>query len=576
MKVKLARTAGFCLGVHRAMQMVLAEANKREGPLLTLGPLIHNDQVLDLLSSKGVLPVDDLNGVPPGRIVIRAHGIPPKERQALKNSGLKIIDATCPRVARVQGIIRYHSNKGLSAVIVGDKDHAEVRGLMGCSEGPVYVIDSRKDVSLLPHMVKVFVVAQTTQNEQNYQDIVKALKERFEDVLVFDTICDATSQRQQEVRSFAGQVDALVVVGGYHSANTRRLVQVSEEAGLPALHVETETALDKEKLSTLQTIAVTAGASTPNWMIKNVVREIEGIRGRRDTPFRIWLRRAFRFSVLSNFLVAVGAFSFAHAASILSQRTPGLIYPSLAFLYVYAMRVLNRFLDRGASAYNDPDKATFLTKHRRLLIAMGITAVVTALGLSYRVGITTFLALGGFSLLGIIYSIPLIPPRLRDRSPYSKIKDVPGSRSISEALAWVAVIGVLPLLESNQTAWPAALTSIFIVFLISYTRSVLFDIFQVQGDLVVGTETLPITFGEKRTLTLLKIMLFASALILFGAPIAGLVTPFALVMILSLSALSLCLLAYEKRWVYPGLALEGMVEGTFFLAGFLAVIWQAI
>jgi (E)-4-hydroxy-3-methyl-but-2-enyl pyrophosphate reductase len=576
MKVKLARTAGFCIGVHRAMQMVLAEANKKDGPLLTFGPLIHNKQVLDLLASKGVQAVDDFNGIQAGRIVIRAHGIPPQERQTLRTSGLKIIDATCPRVARVQAIIRSYSHKGFSAVIVGDKDHPEVRGLMGYSKGPVHVIECKEDVSLLPHMGRVFVVAQTTQNEQNYKEVVRALEERFEEVLVFDTICDATSQRQREVRSFAGQVDAVVVVGGYHSGNTQRLAQVSEKAGLPTLHVETETDLDKEKLSTMQTIGVTAGASTPNWMIKNVVREIEGIKGRKETPLRIWLKQAFRFLVLSNFLVAGGAFSFAHAASILSQRTPDFVFPSLTFLYVYAMRVLNRFLDRGASAYNDPDKATFLTKHRRLLIAMGISAVITALGLSYRIGITTFLALGGFSLLGIIYSMPLIPVRLRDGSPYSKIKDIPGSRSLSEALAWTAVIGVLPLLEIDRIAWPAAFISILVVFLMGYTRSVLFDIFQVQGDLVAGTETLPITFGEKRTLTLLKIILFANTLILFGAPIVGLVNRFAFLMILPLLALSLCLLAYEKRWIYPGLAFEGLVEGTFLLAGFLAVIWQAL
>jgi 4-hydroxybenzoate polyprenyltransferase len=172
--------------------------------------------------------------------------------------------------------------------------------------------------------------------------------------------------------------------------------------------------------------------------------------------------------------------------------------------------------------------------------------------------------------------MPLIPVRLRDGSPYSKIKDIPGSRSLSEALAWTAVIGVLPLLEIDRIAWPAAFISILVVFLMGYTRSVLFDIFQVQGDLVAGTETLPITFGEKRTLTLLKIILFANTLILFGAPIVGLVNRFAFLMILPLLALSLCLLAYEKRWIYPGLAFEGLVEGTFLLAGFLAVIWQAL
>jgi (E)-4-hydroxy-3-methyl-but-2-enyl pyrophosphate reductase len=560
------------------MQIVLAEANKGEGPLLTLGPLIHNEQVLDLLASKGVQTVKDLNGIHAGtgRIVIRAHGIPPQDRQALRKSGLKIIDATCPMVARVQGIIRYYTRKGYSAVIVGDKDHAEVRGLMGYCVGPVHVIHDVREVSLFPHLDQVFVVAQTTQNEQNYQEVVEALKGRFKDLLVFDTICDATSQRQREARSFAGQVDAVVVVGGYHSGNTQRLVKVSQEAGLPTLHVETEKDLDKEKLSTMQVIGVTAGASTPNWMIKNVVREIERIRGRRETPFRLWLRQVIRFLVLSNLLVAAGAFSFAHAISVLWEKNPDLTFPSLTFLYIYAMRILNRFLDRGAAAYNDPDKATFLTRHRRLLIIMGVSAVTAALAISYHLGMTTFLALGGLSLLGIIYSFPLIPAKLRGKYPYSKIKDIPGSRSLSEALAWVAIITLLPLLGMKIIVWPVSIICILVVFLMSYTRSVLFDIFQVQGDLVVGTETLPITLGEKRTLTLLKILLFVCALILIGAPMIDLVGRFSFAILLPLAALSFCLVAYQKRWIYPGLAFEGMVEGTFLVSGFLGVVWQAL
>ena len=198
MKVKFAKTAGFCMGVRRAMEIVLAEANRGEGPLFTFGPLIHNNQVLDLLESKGVHSVEDLDGLQTGRIVIRAHGIPPQKRQDLKDTGLKIIDATCPRVARVQAIIRYHTKKGYTVVIVGDKDHAEVIGLMGYSKGPAHVIQSVKEVFALPHLDKVFIVAQTTQNEKNYRDVVKALKERFPNVLVFDTICDATHQRQKD------------------------------------------------------------------------------------------------------------------------------------------------------------------------------------------------------------------------------------------------------------------------------------------------------------------------------------------------------------------------------------------
>jgi len=577
LKVKLARTAGFCMGVRRAMEIVLAETNKRrEGPLFTFGPLIHNKQVLDLLSSKGVRPVDGLDGLKKGVIVVRAHGIPPQKRKEIRNTGLKTIDATCPRVLRVQAIIRAHTKKGYTAIIVGDEDHAEVIGLMGYAAGPVHLIRTVKDVFELPHIDKLFVVAQTTQNKENFGQVVKALKERFPDVLVFDTICDATRVRQEEVRSFAGHVDAVVVVGGYHSGNTQRLAQVSKKTGLPTFHVETEKDLDKEKLAGMEVIGLTAGASTPNWMIKNVVKEIEGIRGRRESPLSLTIKRALKFLVLSNLLVACGAFSLAYAAAILSERTPDLEFPVLTFLYIYAMHVLNRFLDKGASAYNDPERAAFLRKHRFLLIITGTGAIIAGLALAHDIGMVTFIALGVVSLLGIIYSLPLIPQKFQDKYPYSKIKDIPGSRSLSESLAWVTLITVLPMLEMGSIVWPAAIISFLAVFLISYVRSALFDIFQVQGDLIVGTETLPIVLGEKRTLSLLKLILLITGILFAGGPLLGLTGYFSHVMLIPLLGLSFCLKAYERRWLYPGINFEALVEANFLLAGFLAIIWQVL
>ena len=563
------------MGVRRAMEIVLAEANnRRKGPIFTFGPLIHNHQVLDLLASKGVHSVEDLEGLQSGEIVIRAHGIPPQQRRAIRNTGLKMIDATCPKVARVQAIIRAHTRKGYSAVIVGEKDHAEVIGLMGYSEGPAHVIQSVADVAELPSLDKVFVVAQTTQNQQTFQRVVKALEDRFSDVLVFHTICDATQERQQEVRSFAGNVDAVVVVGGYHSGNTRRLAQVSREEGLPTFHIETEKELDKEMLSSMEVVGVTAGASTPNWMIKNVVREIESIRARGESPLLRQIRQALKFLVLSNLLAALGAFSFAHAAAILSERSPDFIFPFLVSLYIFAMHIFNRFLDKGASAYNDPDRATFLIRHHRLLIISGIAAIATALALSLFQGLATFIALSGLSLLGIIYSVPLVPENARQHYTYSKIKDIPGSRGLSEALAWVAVINILPLLEIDRIGWAAVSTTSLVVFSMSYARAILFNLFQAQGDLIVGSETLPITLGEKKTLVLLKIILLATGAILVLCPVLGLVGPFSYTYLLPLSALCLCLMAYEKRWIYPGPDLEAMVEAVFIVAGLLAVMWQ--
>jgi len=563
------------MGVRRAMEIVLAEAHKGDERIFTLGPLIHNNQVLELLESKGINTVEDISGLENGTIVIRAHGIPPQQRNILKSSGLKIIDATCPRVARVQSLIRYHTNKGYTAIIVGDMNHPEVIGLVGYSNNRSHVITDATEVSNLPATDRLVIVTQTTQDEQNYQRIVDAIKERFHDALIFDTICDATRSRQKEVRTLAGDVDGVVVVGGYHSGNTRRLVQVSEAAGATTFHVETEKDLDKKRLSSMEAICVTAGASTPNWMIKSVVNEIEAIRSRRETFLGQWIKNSLKFLLLSNFLVALGAFFLSYAASILSNRGPDLIHPSLAFLYIYAMHVFNRFLDKGASTYNDPERATFYRNHRTLLILTGIVSIIGALALSYHFGTSVFFAMVGLSILGIIYSIPIVPIRPR-HGRYLKIKDIPGSKTLSEALAWGVVITLLPLLESVRVEWTPSIISFLFVFSIVYVRSALFDIFQVQGDLIVGVETLPITLGEKKTLRLLKGIIALTTMLLLAAAFINLVGSFSFLLLVCFLSLSFCLFIYEKRWLYPGTRLEYLVEGNLFLSGLLGLIWQIL
>ena len=576
MKVKLAKQAGFCMGVRRAMEIVLSEINRGTRPLYTYGPLIHNRQVLSLLETKGVTAAGDIKDLKRGTIVIRAHGIPPHERRAVKVSGLRIRDATCPRVSRVQAIISSHTKQGYTAIIVGDKDHPEVRGLMGYAHGRAYAINSPEEVAKLPHKQKVFLVAQTTQSEQNFQEVMKAVKQRFPEALIFDTICDATHSRQQEVRAFSGHVDGVVVVGGYNSGNTRRLVQISRESGMPTFHVETEHDLDTDRLADMEVVGVTAGASTPNWMIKSVVRAIESIQSRRETFLSRWIIKASRFLLMSNFVVAAGAFALAHAAALLAGRSTGLIYPLLAFFYIYAMRVLNRFLDKGASVYNDPEVATFYRKYRTFLIVSGIISIITALALSWYLGLWVFLAMVGLNLLGIAYSIPLVPEGVRHLLRYSRIKDFPGSKTLSEALAWGAVIALLPLLGGVSLALLASVAAFIFVFSITYIRSALFDIFQAQGDLFVGVETLPITLGEERTLVLLKAIALFLGLFLIAAPLSGAVGPFSYLLLISVLSSTLCLLAYERRWLNPGRRFEALVEGNFFLAGLLGVIWQIL
>jgi (E)-4-hydroxy-3-methyl-but-2-enyl pyrophosphate reductase len=577
MKVKLARTCGFCMGVRRAMELVLTESNRKKGPLYTYGPLIHNKQVLALLESKGVKVVDHLEGPKEGRIVIRAHGIPPKDRQTLRESGMKVLDATCPKVARVQAIIRYHTKKGYTGLIVGDEDHPEVVGLKGYAEGPVHVVRCVEDLSRLRIEGPLFMVAQTTQDQDRYGQVADALKDRTPAPLVFDTICGATRLRQEEVKSFAGAADGLVVVGGRHSGNTQRLVQIARESGLLTFHVETEKELDRAALGRMGVVGVTAGASTPNWMIQNVVREIEAIRGASDRSLTRWAASALKFMVMSHFFGALAAFCLSSAALTLMGRggASPLVYPLITALYVYAMHAFNRVLDKGASTYNDPERARFHGRYGTFLVGLGGAAIFASLLLAYAKSFPTFFLLAALSLLGVLYSIPLVPRKVHARSPYARIKDIPGSKTLSEVMAWVALIAAPPLLESHgDLSLSASTLTIVVVFLMCHARILFFDVLRIQGDLIVGTETLPVTLGERRSLGLIRGGLLACGIILATTPLLGWLGGFAFLLLLPTSTLYLCEVGYRRRRVQAGLSLEALVDANFILAGLMALLWR--
>ncbi|RLB11810.1 MAG: 4-hydroxy-3-methylbut-2-enyl diphosphate reductase [Deltaproteobacteria bacterium] len=575
MEIKVAKTAGFCMGVRRALELVLARSLKDSGPIYTYGPLIHNRQVVDLLESKGIKTInslDEIDKLDSGTIVIRAHGIPPDEKEKIRKKGLNILDATCPKVAKVQGIIKYYTGKGYSAIIVGDMGHAEVKGLVGYSQGPVYVIQDVEDIQKLPQMQKVIVVAQTTQNKLRYKKITSALKERFPEAKIFNTICDATNQRQEEVRRLAKETDCIVVVGGYHSGNTKRLVQVAKEAGAKVLHVETEKELDKEEIIKANRIGVTAGASTPNWIIRKVVAEIESIKKSDSFGIVHRLKQISRLMLMSNITVALGAASLSYAYVVLSRLSPDIIFPLLSFLYVYAMHGLNLFLDKGASTYNDPEKADFLRKNSRILFITSIFSIVAGFFLASIISITALLFIISLCALGVVYSASIFPKKLKERLGYKSLKDVPALRSLAEAVGWTCVVSIFPILANKFQFSLSALLASLVVFMLSYVRALIFDVLQIQGDLIVGTKTLPVIIGEKKALSFIRILLFITAFILLVAGIKKIFPYFSYIMLVSIFGLFLCTVAYEKKWFYLSTYLDMFVELNFLITGALAAI----
>ena len=577
MKVKLARTAGFCMGVKRAMDMVLSEALRGNGPIYTYGPLIHNRQVLQLLEQKGIYLIDDVSELKEGVLLIRAHGIPPQIREKLRSLPLKVIDATCPRVAKVQAIIRYYSRKGYKTVIFGEREHPEVIGLLGYAENGAHVINSLSDIMSLPSKGPYLLVAQTTQELGLFDEISKAFQERFPDSLIINTICDTTVERQKEVKRICSEVDAMVVVGGYHSGNTKRLAEVARSTGIPTFHIERADELPIDKLSHMKIVGLTGGASTPNWIIKEVLQRLERISSYRELGIWKGMKMVMSFFSKTNMMIFLGALSLSYAIKRFWNMPIDGRMCLLVSLYLYGLHLINRFLDKGSGTYNEPDTARFYNRYRKAFVLISSLCILFSLILAYNIEKMAFLILICLTMIGLAYSLFIIPSFLPILGRYRSIKDIPGSKTLSIPIAWTTMIGILPFLEYGKITLSPILLTCSIVFSLIFIRTSLFDIFHIQGDLIVGTETIPVIIGEKNSLKIIEYLSALMILPLFYVYISGVVrSPEILFFILCFPYALLLVNIYRKGWIYPGLRLETMVDGILILPGILSMIWNIL
>lgn len=268
-KVVLAKNSGFCFGVKRAIELALKTKEK----IYTLGPLIHNPQVIAQLEHKGIVAIDSLDDIERGKIIIRAHGIPRSVITRAKKKDLSVIDATCPFVQNVQQIAESLSKDGYQVVIIGEANHPEIIGIADRVKNPI-IIEDVSEVSGIGRFEKIGVVAQTTQSEENYKKIIHALKKHSKKLKVFNTICNATKKNQNAAKGLAKKVNLMIVVGGYNSGNTRRLAKLCSEI-VETKHIEVADELKKKWFEKKKIIGITGGASTPDWIIHEVIERIE-------------------------------------------------------------------------------------------------------------------------------------------------------------------------------------------------------------------------------------------------------------------------------------------------------------
>ena len=277
MEIVVARSAGFCFGVKRATQMAF-EASEDHDHLCSLGPIIHSPQVVSKLAEQGVEVIEDVDDIPSGAVIIRSHGISAGEMRRLLERELSVVDATCPFVKKAQEDAARLGREGYTVVIVGEAEHPEIQGIVSyVDHSTVHVVANAEEVAALPRMGRVGVVAQTTQSLDNLQQVAGACLERSTELRIFNTICDATSVRQNEAREIARSVELMLVIGGYNSANTSRLASICREIQPRTHHVETAQEVIREWFEDVRRVGITAGASTPRWLIDEVVAQVASL-----------------------------------------------------------------------------------------------------------------------------------------------------------------------------------------------------------------------------------------------------------------------------------------------------------
>ena len=279
MRVTVAKSAGFCFGVKRAVERVYEQVACSGDNVYTYGPIIHNEQVVADLESRGVRVIEtaeELKVLTEGTVVIRSHGVPKEIYRIIEERGLTCVDATCPFVKKIHDIVERESREGKQIVIVGNDLHPEVEGIKGWCETPAIVINTEQEAEKLyvKPDTKLCIVSQTTFNYNKFKDLVEILAKKGYDRIVLNTICNATQERQEEARVLASEVDAMIVIGGRHSSNTQKLYDICRNECKNTYYIQTLVDLETKPFQSISHVGITAGASTPNNIIEEVQKHV--------------------------------------------------------------------------------------------------------------------------------------------------------------------------------------------------------------------------------------------------------------------------------------------------------------
>ncbi|HDY89855.1 MAG TPA: 4-hydroxy-3-methylbut-2-enyl diphosphate reductase [bacterium] len=571
MKVRVAKSAGFCMGVRKAMDRVI-EASRGREVIYTLGPLVHNPQALEMLEARNVHLTKEIDkSYKDKTVVIRAHGVPPEIRKQLKEIGSRVVDGTCPNVLRSQGIIKKYYNLGYSIVIVGDRGHAEIDALLGYTDNTGTVIENIDEAQKLPHMEKVCVVAQTTLNIAGFEEITTEISKHTDECYVSNTICSSTERRQNDIRGLAELTDATVVVGGKNSANTNRLAEISRELGQPTYFIEDSSELDLEELSRYNEIGVTAGASTPQWVIQEVVDALSAYTPDMRRSFTGFIKSVGFLAVEGNFFSCLSAAALTYAMCLLMLILPKIQFLLMSFFYLFPMHTINKYLEINWKFISMKERAPFIRKYWEVFLGCAVVSLLISLIIAWQSGIFIFSLVSISYLLGGFYSVNIIPSGWNIR--FKSIRDIPGSKDIMIATAWTFAVVFLPAITHDSFPGLITIAGGTYVFILVFSKATILAIGGVQSDKLVGLETIPVLIGKVYT----EKLLYALNIFLAGGLIIlaffNLLNFRVLVLLLPVLYMIVCIRLLSRKGLFFRLYHQIVLDADIFLTGVLAYMF---
>lgn len=553
--MSVAKSAGFCPGVKRAIDKVLELEAAGQKPIYTIGPLIHNKQVTDMLAAKQITSIDqpdqasDKNGV----LVIRAHGITPQFQRQVESCGMKVEDATCPLVKKAHTVIAEYAAQGYHTVIVGDGGHAEVIGLLGYAGDKGVVVSGPQEAQQLPHFDKVNVVAQTTQKESVFEQTAEIIRQKADVCQISNTICQPTRLRQTETVEMAKNADLVIVVGGKNSANTARLALLCKEFAPEVVHVETEEELDAQQVLRAKKIFITAGASTPNWVIDKVAGWVRQTHkdGQRQTLSSL-LKKTWNWVVRQSVYTALAAVALTYVCMKIQGLHTQLPLLGFSGLLIFCLVSLNRSVE-----------AQTLRKNRTPL-AVSLLCGAGALALSSLYGLHVFVMTLAFLAAGLSYPFRHVLK--------SKLLSLPGTKDLVTALGWAFTCAYLPAYAGGVFGSKASYLALFYTMLLVFARSVTLGFTSANKDLIIGKENFYKAFGFTVTKLAIAAMLTALSAVLVTLWVITWKPPLVSMLLLG-NLYTIYIVIYYYSHVTPrGVKEETLIDGQFFILWILSFL----